>query len=252
VRLDQLSITLGGRRVVEGISAELSGGVTGLIGPNGAGKSSLVRAVAGLLAFEGGIRIDDMPIQTMAPRDRARRIAYLPQGQTVHWPLTVERLVALGRLPHLGPFARPAPRDSAAIERALERTDLLTLRDRPVDQLSGGERARALLACALAVEAGLLLADEPLAALDPAHQIEVMALLRAEAERGATVMAVLHDLTLAARWCDRLLLIDRGRLAADGPPAEVLTVERIETVYGVSAFVGEAAGQPLIVPLKQR
>lgn len=250
VRLDSVSIMLGPRRVVDGVSVDLAGGgVIGLIGPNGAGKSTLVRAIAGLIPAEGSILIDGAPVATMVLRDRARRIAYLPQGQTVHWPLTVERLVALGRLPHLAPFARPAEGDAQAIERALERTELQPLRDRSVNELSGGERARVLLARALAVEAPLLLADEPLAALDPAHQIEVMALLRAEAARGATVIAVLHDLTLAARWCDRLLLIDQGRLLADGKPAEVLTADRIGSVYNVSAFIGEAAGEPLIVPL---
>jgi len=249
VRLDKVSVTLGGRRVVEAVSADLGGGVIGLIGPNGAGKSTLVRAVAGLIPAEGAILIDGASIASMPLRDRARRIAYLPQGQSVHWPLTVARLVALGRLPHLAPFARPGVGDAQAIESALERTALLSLRDRPVDELSGGERARVLLARALAVEAPLLLADEPLAALDPAHQIEVMALLRAEAARGATVIAVLHDLTLAARWCDRLLLIDQGRLVADGKPADVLTANRIGAVYGVSAYIGEAQGEPLIVPL---
>jgi iron complex transport system ATP-binding protein len=249
VTLDNVSVTLGGRRVVEGIGADLAGGVIGLIGPNGAGKSTLVRAIAGLVPAEGKILIDGGPVASMPLKERARRIAYLPQGQAVHWPLTVERLVALGRLPHLAPFARAGAADAEAIERALQRTELRGLRDRPVDQLSGGERARVLLARALAIEAPLLLADEPLAALDPAHQIEVMALLRAEAARGATMVAVLHDLTLAARWCDRLLLIDQGRLIADGKPAEVLTADRIGSVYGVSAFIGEAAGEPLIVPL---
>ena len=250
VRLENVSIALGERTVVAGVSADLGGGVIGLIGPNGAGKSTLVRAIAGLIPADGGILIDGAPIASMSLRDRARHIAYLPQGQSVHWPLTVERLVALGRLPHLAPFARPGDADAQAIERALERTELLPLRDRPIDELSGGERARVLLARALAVEAPLLLADEPLAALDPAHQIEVMALLRAEAARGATVIAVLHDLTLAARWCDRLLLIDQGSLVADGKPAEVLTADRIGAVYGVSAFIGEAQGEPLIVPLR--
>ena len=249
VRLDAVSATLGSRRVVDHVSADLAGGLIGLIGPNGAGKSTLVRAIAGLIPAEGTIEIDGAPIAAMPLRERARRIAYLPQGQTVHWPLTVERLVALGRLPHLAPFARPGSIDAQAIESALERAELLSLRERPVDELSGGERARVLLARALAVEAPLLLADEPLAALDPAHQIEVMALLRAEAAHGATVIAVLHDLTLAARWCDRLLLIDRGKLIADGKPADVLTANRIDAVYGVSAFIGEAAGEPLIVPL---
>jgi iron complex transport system ATP-binding protein len=247
VRLDDLSVTLGGRDVVTRVSAELAGGLIGLIGPNGAGKSTLVRAIAGLVPSQGAILIDGKPALPL--RERARRIAYLPQGQAVFWPVTVERLVALGRLPHLAPFARPADTDHAAIERALARTDLLGLRNRPVDQLSGGERARVLLARALAVEAPLLLADEPLAALDPAHQIEVMQLLRAEAARGATVIGVLHDLTLAARWCDRLLLLDEGRLVADGAPSQVLTAERIDAVYGVSAFIGEADGEPLIVPL---
>jgi len=249
VRLDQVAVTLGARWVIKDISADLGGGVIGLIGPNGAGKSTLVRAIAGLIPSAGAVLVDGAPVTALPLRRRARRIAYLPQGQSVHWPLTVERLVALGRLPHLAPFARPAEGDKQAIERALARTDLLGLRDRAIDELSGGERARALLARALAVEAPLLLADEPLAALDPAHQIEVMALLREEAARGATVIAVLHDLTLAARWCDRLLLIDRGRLVADGAPRSVLTPERIGSVYGVSAFIGEAAGEPLIVPL---
>jgi len=247
VRLDNLSVTLGGRQVVAGISTELTGGLIGLVGPNGAGKSSLVRAIAGLVPSEGTILIDGK--RALPLRERARRIAYLSQGQAVFWPVTVERLVALGRLPHLAPFERPADTDHAAIERALTRTDLLDLRDRSIDELSGGERARVLLARALAVEAPLLLADEPLAALDPAHQIEVMQLLRAEAARGAAVIAVLHDLTLAARWCDRLLLMDKGQLVADGAPREVLTAERIDAVYGVSAFIGEAEGEPLIVPL---
>ena len=249
VRLDNVTVCLGGANVVSGVSADLAGGVIGLIGPNGAGKSTLVRAMAGLVPAAGRILIDGAAVSALPPGERARRIAYLPQGQIVHWPLTIERLVALGRLPHLAPFARPGEADARAIEQALVRTELRELRDRPIDQLSGGERARALLARALAVEAPLLLADEPLAALDPAHQIEVMALLREEAARGATVIAVLHDLTLAARWCDRLLLIDRGRLVADGAPRSVLTPERIGSVYGVSAFIGEAAGEPLIVPL---
>lgn len=249
VRLDAVSVALGGRPIVDRLSADLTGGVIGLIGPNGAGKSTLIRAISGLIPSEGSVLIDGTPIVAIPLRERAQHIAYLPQGQAVHWPLTVERLVALGRLPHLAPFARPSSKDAEAIERALERTELQALRDRPVDELSGGERARVLLARALAVEAPLLLADEPLAALDPAHQIEVMALLRAEAARGVTVIAVLHDLTIAARWCDRLLLIDQGRLIADGRPDDVLTAERIGAVYGVSAFIGEAAGQPLIVPL---
>lgn len=250
VRLDDATVALAGRTIVAGITADLAGGVIGLIGPNGAGKSTLVRAIAGLLPLERGmIALGGVAIAAMAPAARARAIAYLPQGQTVHWPLTVERLVSLGRLPHLAPFARPGVTDADAIERALARTDLRALRDRPFDALSGGERARALLARALAVEARLLLADEPLAALDPAHQIAVMRLLRAEADRGATVIAVLHDLTIAARHCDRLLLLSEGRLVADGPPGTVLTAARLAEVYGISAWIGTAEGIPLVVPI---
>ncbi|WP_420139918.1 ABC transporter ATP-binding protein [Sphingomonas sp.] len=250
VTLDQVSVTLDGRQVVDHVSAALGDGVIGLIGPNGAGKSTLIRAIAGLMAYEGVITIDGRPAP-LAARERARRIAYLPQGQTIHWPLTVERLVALGRLPHLAPFARPGAVDGVAIAAALERTELTALRDRPIDQLSGGERARVLLARALAVEAPLLLADEPLAALDPSHQIEVMGLLRGEAARGATVIAVLHDLTIAARWCDRLLILNEGRLVADGSPDVVLNAERIAAVYGVTAHLGRSGGAPIVVPLNR-
>lgn len=249
VTLKGVTAALGSARVLDAVSATIEGGLIGLIGPNGAGKSTLIRAIAGLQPFAGNILIGSRPLAGLPPADRARAIAYLPQGQTVHWPVSVERLVSLGRLPHLAPFARPAPPDRDAIERALERTGTAGFRHRAVDTLSGGERARVLIARALAVEASLLLADEPLAALDPAHQLEVMALLRAEAARGATVVAVLHDLTLAARTCDRLLLLHRGRLVADGSPRDVLTLARLADVYGVAAELIETDGGMLVVPL---
>ena len=162
------------------------------------------------------MRVDGVDAAAMPRADLARRIAYVPQGQMLHWPLTVERLVGLGRLPHLAPMSRIGDADTAAIERAMARADVLDLRDRIATELSGGERARVLFARALAVEAPALIADEPLASLDPGHQIDVMDMLRAEAAGGALVIAVLHDLTLAARYCDRLLLIDAGRIVADG------------------------------------
>ena len=246
--LDRVSVSLGSTPIVADVSATLDRGLVGLIGPNGAGKSSLVRAIVGLLPHDGIIAIDGSPVANMLPRDRARRIAYLPQGQAIHWPLSVARLVALGRLPHLAPLSRITAADDAAIERAMARTDTLALRDRPVDTLSGGERARVLLARALAVEAPILLADEPLAALDPAHQLDLMALLRAEADAGTLVVAVLHDLSLAAR-CDRLLLLDRGRLVVDDTPGGVLTPNRIAEVYGVTAWIGDANGIPIVAPL---
>lgn len=252
IAIDGLHASLGRRPVLHGIDAVLeSGQLIGVIGPNGAGKSTLVRAILALLApSAGGVRIDGTDVAAMARTDLARRIAYLPQGQTLHWPLSVERLVALGRLPHLAPFSRIGEADHAAIERALVLADAAPLRDRVATELSGGERARVLLARALAVEAPALIADEPLASLDPGHQLDVMDLLQRQAAGGALTIAVLHDLTLAARYCDRLLLLHQGRLVADGPPAAVLTEERLAEVYGISAWIGSAGPVPLVVPLR--
>ena len=249
IAVSGLHVALGRRPVLHGIDAVLERGqLIGIIGPNGAGKSTLARAMLGLLKPSAGhVTIDGTDVAMMARTDLARRIAYLPQGQTLHWPLLVERLVALGRLPHLAPFSRIGAADEAAIERAMALADVGPLRHRIATELSGGERARALIARALAVEAPALIADEPLAALDPGHQIEVMALLRRQAEQGALVIAVLHELTMAARHCDRLLLIDGGRLVADGAPADVLTQARLAEVYGIRAWMGEG----LIVPLSR-
>ncbi|WP_338425191.1 ABC transporter ATP-binding protein [Sphingopyxis kveilinensis] len=248
--LDRVGVTLGRRAVLHDVSATFAPGtLTAIVGPNGAGKSTLVRALLALIPATGSVRVDGVEAATMLRAELARRIAYVPQGQLLHWPLTVERLVGLGRLPHLAPMSRISAADAAAIERAMARADVLDLRDRVATELSGGERARALFARALAVEAAALIADEPLASLDPGHQIDVMELLRGEAAAGATVIAVLHDLTMAARYCDRLLLIDGGRAVADGPPAEVLTAERLRAVYGIEARVDSGGAWPAITTL---
>jgi iron complex transport system ATP-binding protein len=249
--LEGLSVELGRRRVLHDVSARLEpGALIGVIGPNGAGKSTLVRALLGLVpAASGTVRLDGAEISGLAPAAMARAIAYLPQGQTLHWPLSVARLVALGRLPHLAPFSRLSAADHAAVEAAMRRAEVFDLAERIATELSGGERARALLARALAVGAPALVVDEPLAALDPGHRIDVMELLAREARGGALVVAVLHDLTLAARHCDRLLLIDRGRLVADGAPADVLTARRMREVYGIEALIDLAGPQPVIVPI---
>lgn len=249
IALDRLSVTLGGRAVVRDVSAALDGGaLIGILGPNGAGKSTLVRAMLGLAAHTGTVTIDGARLASLPRAEVARRIAYLPQGQTLHWPLSVERLVALGRLPHLAPFSRLADTDRAAIARAMERAEVTALAGRVATELSGGERARVLLARALAVEAPALVVDEPLASLDPAHQIEGMEVLRAEADGGALVLAVLHDLTLAVRFCDRVLVMADGAIVADGPPRDVLTPDLLAQVYGITAFFGDGAA-PMLVPL---
>lgn len=238
LQLDAVSVTLGRRQVLDGIDATFHAGtLVGIVGPNGAGKSTLARAMLALVPAQGRILIDGGDIHALRRDDLARRIAYLPQGQTLHWPLTVERLVGLGRMPHLGPMSRIGAADHDAVERAMARADVTDLRHRVATELSGGERARVLLARALAIGAPAMVADEPLASLDPGHQIDVMDLLRAEAHAGALVMAVLHDLTMAARYCDRLLLIDQGRLVADGTPEAVLTPTNLREVYGIDATV---------------
>lgn len=252
--LSDLTVRLGRRDVIGGISATLSpGALIGVIGPNGAGKSTLIRALLGLLSpSRGSVAMDLAPVSTLRRKVIARSVAYLPQGQTLHWPLTVERLIALGRLPHLAPMSRVRPEDLAIIEAAMARTDVAHLRSRSATELSGGERARVLLARALAVGAPGLIADEPLASLDPGHQIDVMELLAREAATGSLVITVLHDLTMAARYCDRLLLLDQGTLVADGPPLAVLTPDRLRSVYGISAEVGLSAGLPIVVPLARK
>ncbi|MGN6123296.1 MAG: ABC transporter ATP-binding protein [Sphingomonas oligoaromativorans] len=251
IRIEALDVALGDRRVLASIDTEMTGGgLIGVIGPNGAGKSTLARAMLGLLKpLSGRVLLDGAEVTTLRPADRARTIAYLPQGQTLHWPLSVERLVALGRMPHLAPFSRLSTADTAAIEAAMAATGTLDLRIRDATELSGGERARVMLARALAVEAQALIADEPLASLDPSHQMEMMELLAERARAGTLVVVVLHDLTMAARFCDRLLLLSQGRLMADGSPDAVLTDAALAEVYGITAWRGAAGGTPLLVPL---
>jgi len=247
-----LHVNIGARPILQGIDAALKAGtLVGVIGPNGAGKSTLVRAILGLAPLTAGeVLLDDLPVGGSPRTDIARKIAYLPQGQTLHWPLSVERLVALGRLPYLAPFSRIAKADQAAIDRALTLADVQHLRHRDATHLSGGERARALLARALAVEAPALIVDEPLGALDPGHQMEVMELLRRQADSGALVIAVLHDLSMAARFCDRVMLLDEGRLVADGPPDAVLTADNVRAVYHMNVWMGEVEGHRVILPLR--
>ncbi|WP_374526646.1 ABC transporter ATP-binding protein [Sphingopyxis sp.] len=250
IALGNLGVALGRRSVVKEASATFAPGtLTGIVGPNGAGKSTLARAMLALVPATGAVHIDGIDAAAMPRADLARRIAYLPQGQTLHWPLTVERLVGLGRLPHLAPMSRIGEIDTAAIERAMARADILPLRHRIATELSGGERARVLFARALAVEAPALIADEPLASLDPGHQIDAMDLLRTEAGAGRLVIAVLHDLTMAARYCDRLLIVDGGRIVADGTPRDVLTPALLRAVYGIDARVESNGDWPTVTTL---
>jgi iron complex transport system ATP-binding protein len=231
--------------VVDAVSADVvPGEVVGLLGPNGAGKTTLLRAVIGLVPARGDIRLAGAGLGTLSPRERALRAAYIPQDHAVAWAISVETLVALGRLPHRAGAAA----DRNAVDAALAAMDLAAFRGRAVTALSGGERARVLIARALAQETPLLLADEPTAGLDPAHQLALMAVLRRLARDGRGVVVALHDLGLAARWCDRIVLMQAGRKLADGPPSTVLTPERLAAVYGIAAHHGHDATGPILVP----
>jgi iron complex transport system ATP-binding protein len=253
LQVEGLSVSLDGRTVVDEVSFTAAGGeLVGLIGANGVGKSTLLRAIAGIQAVDRGlVRYDGEVLPNSAGKSRARTIAYLPQGQTVHWPIDVRQLVALGRIPHLAPLSRLSANDEAAVERAMLRADVTAFAARPATELSAGERARALLARALAVEAQVLLADEPTAALDPLHQLQVMALLRQLADDGALVIVVLHDLALAARSCDRFLLMREGAILADGGAEQVMTAENLAGAYGVQAFFAAHEGRPIVLPWRQ-
>jgi len=240
------------RTLLDQVSLNLQRGeLVGLVGPNGAGKSTLLQILSGLLPHQqGSVLLQDKPLMDYPLRKRSRLIAWVEQQGLINWPLTVERLVSLGRLPHLPGWQRPQASDAAAIERALQASDLQDLRQRDATTLSGGERTRVLMARALAAEPKILLADEPVAALDPGHQLQTMDLLREFAQGEQACIVVLHELSLAARYCDRLYLLHEGRLAASGRVAEVLSPTHLRDVYGVECLVG-CEGVPWIVPLRR-
>jgi iron complex transport system ATP-binding protein len=241
----EVSVAFNGHRVVDRVSIAVEGGaLVGLIGPNGAGKTTLIRMLAGVLQPDAGIvRFDGKPLADLPKRALARRLAYMAQGADCHWPLTVERVVALGRLPHLATWQRPRDDDRRAIAAALDAADMTGFAARRATSLSAGERARALLARALAVEPAALLADEPVAALDPGHQLDLMTLLQSRARGGAAVVVVLHDLSLAARFCHRLVLLHEGRVLAEGAPETVLTADTL-----ARALIGRHGSEPYVVP----
>ncbi|MCP3736445.1 ABC transporter ATP-binding protein [Sphingomonas sp. RP10(2022)] len=244
-----LSVDLAARRVLTDVGLTLSPGrVTAILGPNGAGKSTLLKALAGLVTpAAGSVTLAGAPVAGLPPRDRARRIGYLPQDAAVHWNVAAREIVALGRVPHRAPFAAPSPADHAAIEAALAATETIALVDRPVAQLSGGERARVLLARVLAGQPDWLLADEPLASLDPAHQVDILDRLRGVAVAGRGVVLVLHDLAQAARVADDVLLLRDGAVVAAGPAADVLTPSTVARVFDVR--VATLPGGRMMVPI---
>jgi iron complex transport system ATP-binding protein len=244
-----LAVSLDGRWVVKDLDITLARGeLTIIVGPNGAGKTTLMRALAGLETSWGEVHVGGVPVDQLDLRTRARAISYLPQGNFFYWPMSVADVVALGRMPHGSGLAGLSEADRLAISDAMADTETLELADRPVTSLSGGERARVALARALAVSAPVLLADEPAALLDPRYQLRILETLTHQADDGVAVVAVLQDLSLAARFGDRILVMNEGEIVADGPPEKVLDADLISRVFGVSSTIVERNGSRFAMP----
>jgi iron complex transport system ATP-binding protein len=242
----QLGLTLGGRTLLQDIDLELRPGYfVGIIGPNGAGKSTLLKILAGIeVADKGEVLLRGTALQSLAPMQRAQQIAWLEQRPQLHWPLQVRQVVALGRLPYR--TRQDDAADNAAINQALASCGISQLQQRLFPELSEGEKLLVNLARILAVQSPLILADEPTAALDPRHQQQILSLLRQRASQGAAVVVVLHDLSLAARFCEHLLLLHEGKIVAEGTPRQVLTPEKLRATYDIDAELDPATGTVLV------
>lgn len=247
---ENASVRLGERVVLQDFSVTVSPGeLVAIAGANGAGKSTALKLMAGLLPpLSGSVALDGRRIETLPRHELGRNIAYLPQDRIVHWGLAAERLVALGRLPHKKFSSALSAADNAAVTAAMARTDVTRLRARPISQLSGGERARVLLARALAQDARYLIADEPTSGLDPAHTLTLFEELKRLTHDGKAVITALHDIALAARFATRILLFKDGRCIADGPPAESLSRNHLAEAFNIDANVSQVEGIPVFLP----
>ncbi|UTW55930.1 ABC transporter ATP-binding protein [Kordiimonas sp. SCSIO 12610] len=250
--LDSVSVSLGGKSIIEDVSFDVKPGeVVGLIGANGAGKSTAIRAALNLVKIKKGtVSVGGVDAASMTLKDRAKLMSYVPQGTPVHWPLIAERLVALGRTPHLGPWDDVSEADQMIIKNAMTATDTWHLRDRIATTLSGGEVARLMLARTIAVGAPYMLADEPTAALDPYHRLQVMDIMREHAAKGTGILIVLHDLSFAQNYCDKLVLMHEGRVLATGAIKDVLSDQNLEAAFQVRVSRWRDKGVDYLMPSK--
>jgi iron complex transport system ATP-binding protein len=238
--IKSLSAAYGKREALKAVNLSARGGeIIGLLGPNGSGKTTLMKTLLGLhKPSSGDTTLNGKPISAMAPRARAKSIAYLAQSRRAAWPMTARDVVTLGRAPHRGSLGRISSAGERAIDKALSDCGASDLATRDITTLSGGEQARIFLARAMAVEADVLLADEPVAALDPFYQLSIMEVLRAQARAGTLVITALHDLSLASHYCDRIWVLDDGKLIADGPPKTALTDAVLADVFNIARPAG--------------
>jgi iron complex transport system ATP-binding protein len=250
--LESVMVVAGGKQIVDGVSLSVEAGEwVSILGPNGAGKTTLLRVLAGTIGFQGEASLGGRRVARLRRRELARLVALVPQTPVVPHAMSVAEYVLLGRTPHLSPLAQEGTEDRTAAAAALSRLDLDELADRELGSLSGGELQRAVIARALAQAAPILLLDEPTSALDIGHQQQVLELVdRLRHEEGLTVVAAMHDITLAAQYGDRVVLVDGGRIVAEGLPAHVLTAERLASLYGANVRVLLDGGAPVVVPVR--
>jgi cobalamin transport system ATP-binding protein len=257
VETRDLGYAYGARGALAGVDLAVGPGeVVALVGPNGSGKSTLLKVLSGVLGgYRGSARVDGREIRGLPRKELARQLAVVPQEPVFTFPFTVLEVVLMGRHPHLGSFAFESARDLAIARQALARAGAAELAERPIQELSSGERQRVVFARALAQQAPVLLLDEPASFLDVRHQVELFDRVREEArQRGVAALAVLHDLNLVAEYCDRVYLLHRGRLAAAGPTAEVFTYANLTRVFETDLYVdvNDLTGRLVVTPLSRR
>ncbi|WP_456475211.1 ABC transporter ATP-binding protein [Candidatus Pyrohabitans sp.] len=249
IRVENLEVYYEALKVLKGVCAEFGrGSFVGILGPNGAGKTTLLRAMASLIGFEGRVEVFERNIRKLPRREVARLISMVPQDFQMDLEFSVMEIVLMGRYPYLGPFKFDGEEDYEIALGSLKKTNSAHLRDRMFKNMSSGERQRVLIAMALAQEAKMMLLDEPTSNLDLHHSVEIMRLLRKLADEGVTVVASMHNINLASLYCDRIVLLNKGRIAGDGSPREVLNSATIREVYGIEVIVDEhpVTGRPQV------
>ncbi|MDZ7687687.1 MAG: ATP-binding cassette domain-containing protein [Halobacteriales archaeon] len=252
ISAEGVEVSLGGEKLLKDVTASASNSFVGVVGPNGAGKTTLIRAVNGAVETDDGVvRVGGDDVSSLSARETARRVATMPQNTDVSFEFSVEEVVRMGRHPQVPRFGSDT---TSKVRDAMERVDVARFADRSVHEVSGGERQRVLLARCLAQDADVLLLDEPTASLDIGRAVETLSLVRSLVDEGRTAVAVIHDLNLAGRFCDELVLVDDGRVVSSGAPSDVLTEKNVERVFGTSVHVGhdEATGAVRVTALEEK